>query len=151
MQSLIQSKWLQTVVVGLAALLVLGFVFELGMTVGIRKASHVTNFCNGYPRMFGHRPPGMFGGPGNGPDMGPGFGSHGVFGKVLSVSGNTVIVQSKDLIEQDVLVTSSTKIRLGNEEFSLQEVHPGEDAAVFGVPNDLGQIEARLIRMLGNR
>ncbi len=76
---------------------------------------------------------------------------HGVFGKILSVSGSTLVVQGKDNVEQNVLVSTSTVIRVGREQGSLADIHADNQAAVFGTPNDQGQIDARLIRLFPAR
>jgi hypothetical protein len=125
-------------------ILLLG-AFAGGVTVGERKARHFSNFSENYNHMFGPR------------HIGPGdrlpFGmpmlpeGHGVFGKVISVSGSNLVINGKDNVEQNVTVASSTAIRIGREDGTLADILPDTDVAVFGAPNDQGQIEARLIRI----
>lgn len=148
MEELFKSKKLQGILFLIASLILLCGVFSLGVRVGERKAEHFSQWSQNYDRMFVPR-----GGPHGGFPPPKPFGempdSHGAFGKVLSVNGLSIVIQGKDNLEQNILVTSSTAIRIGREEVTVEEVHPGENAAVFGIPNAQGQIEARLIRIMG--
>lgn len=137
MSDLIASKNVQAVLVGLAAVILFVATFAAGVSVGEQKARHFSNWSKNYPDMFDSR----------GNPRGP-RGTHGAFGKVLSVSGSEVVVQGRDGVEQNVLVTSSTEIRVGRERGAMDDVRPDDQAAVFGAPNDDGQIEARLIRLM---
>lgn len=133
--------------IALGALILLAVAFSGGVAVGERKARHFAGWAENYGRMFD--------GPLRSPPRGmPMFnapmlpGGYGVFGKVVSVSGQTVVVQGQDRVEQNVLITSSTEIRVGRDTGTVSDIRPDVDAAVFGAPNDQGQIEARLIRLM---
>ena len=149
MQELFKAKWFQYSLAVLGLLIIVIWSFTVGVGVGERKARHFSNWAQNYDRMFDPRhddrkpqqpPPGPMG---NLPD------AHGAFGKILSVSGSSIVIQGKDNLEQNILVTSSTEIRYGRERGTLQDLKPDTDAAVFGAPNNQGQIEARLIRLMG--
>lgn len=145
MSQFFTSKPFYGILVGLASLIILFAVFHVGVEVGERKARQAFGFSDHYGRMFG--------GPrGSGrmlffnePVLPP---THGVFGKVISVSGNSVVVQGADSVEQNVLVTTSTQIRSGRGVFVLGDMKPGFDVGVFGVPGSEGRIDARLIRVI---
>jgi hypothetical protein len=147
MSEFIASKTFKVLLAVLGALILLVGSFSLGVRVGERKAFHFSGFAENYDRMFR---------PGGGPGMMP-FAppplpdSHGAFGKVLSVSGQSVMVQGRDGMEQNVLVSSSTEVRIGRDTGSITDIRPDDDASVFGVPNDAGQIDARLIRVFPRR
>jgi len=145
MPELIKSRVLKVVLVTLASLVLLSGAFCLGVNIGERKASHFAGWFENYDRAFGHRPPG--GAPQMPLEPAPFPGGHGVFGKVVSVSTSTVVIAGKDNIEQDVSITSSTAIRDGRGTGTVNDIKPDMDAAVFGAPNDHGQIDARLIRI----
>ena len=143
MSEFIASKTFKVLLACLGTLILLVGTFSLGMRVGERKAIHFMGFAENYDRMFRPR-----GGPGDMPFAPPPLpNSHGVYGKVLSVSGQTVVVQGRDGMEQNVLVTSSTEIRIGRDTGSVADIKPDAEASVFGAPNDAGQIDARLIRL----
>lgn len=143
MPDFIRSKAFIMVLACIGALAVCLGIFMLGVNVGERKARHFSGWCENYDRMFmpkrGPRGDIPFAPP-------PMPGAHGVFGKVLSVSDGSIVVQGKDGVEQNVLVTSSTEIRIGRERGTIQDIKADSEAAVFGAPNEQGQIEARLIR-----
>ena len=147
MTELLKSAWFKIMLACLAVLILFIAGFSLGLCVGERKASHFMNWSQNYDRMF---PPGQRGGRHGGfmpprelPD------THGAFGKILSVSGQSVVIQNPNNLEENVLVTSSTEIRIGRDRGTLQDLKPEVQAAVFGAPNGQGQIEARLIRLMG--
>ncbi|MDP3794105.1 MAG: hypothetical protein Q8R07_05165, partial [Candidatus Uhrbacteria bacterium] len=133
-------KYILTILVSLGALILLLGAFSAGVHVGERRIRHW--LFNPHQNFRGGRSP--FERP-----LFPA--GHGVFGKILSVSGSILVVQGKDRVEQDVLVTTSTMIRVGREEGSLANIRVDGQAAVFGSPNDQGQIEARLIRLFPGR
>ena len=143
MSDLISSKYVQGILAGLIAVILLIASFAAGVSVGERKARHCSKWSDNYSQMFGPRR----GGRGS-PPFGLMPDTHGAFGKVLSLSGSEVVVQGKDGVERNVLVTSSTEIRVGRERGGIDDVRPDDQAAVFGAPNDKGQIEARLIRLM---
>jgi hypothetical protein len=145
MSEFLKSRLFKVILICLGALILLIGSFSLGVTVGERKARHFSGFVENYGRMF---PEQRRGPPENMPFAPlPLPDTHGVFGKVLSVSGQSLVVQGRDGMEQNVLVTSSTEIRIGRDRGTIQDVKPDADASVFGAANDKGQIEARLIRL----
>jgi len=74
-----------------------------------------------------------------------------VFGKILSADGNRIAIQGQDNVEQSVLITTSTVIRIGNYEAKIGDLKADQNVSVFGRPNDQGQIEAKLIRIMDSR
>jgi len=133
-------------------LLVVVAVFTLGVRVGERKARHFSGWYENYGRML--PPPRGFERDKRASMRPPMPSGHGVFGKIISISGNSLVIQGKEGIEQNVIVTSSTTIRIGNEDIrpeNLPTTLPNTDAAVFGAPNAQGQIEALLIRLFTHR
>ena len=145
MSNFLKSRLFRILLACLGALILIVGSFSLGVNVGERKARHLSGWAENYGRMFPMRRD--F--PGDMPFAPPPMSeSHGVFGKVLSVSDQTVVVQGQDGVEQNVLMTSSTEIRIGRDQAKASDIKPDEDASVFGTPNDKGQIEARLIRLM---
>lgn len=151
MTELIRSKLFQRALICLAALIVLLGTFYLGIMVGMRKARHFSGWSQNYERMF----PPHYGGPGMDDRNAPPFqpqtfpGGSGAFGKILSASGTALLISGKDGVEQNVVTTPETIIRVGRQNGTLQDLRPDTDVAIFGAPTGTGQIEARLIRVLG--
>lgn len=137
------SKTISYLIPVLAVLIFLVGAFWIGMAIGERRARHFNGWCDGYRHAF------MPLGRGRMPLPSPHLpNAHGVFGRVVSVSNQNIVIQGNDDIEQGVLVTSSTAIRLGDRNATLNDIHTDDQVSVFGVPNSVGQIEARLVRLL---
>lgn len=153
MTELITSKAFQRVLICLAALILLLGAFYLGIMVGMRKARHFSGWSQNYERMFPPRRggPGMDGQRRYAPPFQPQTfpGGSGAFGKIISASGTALLISGKDGVEQNVVTTPETIIRVGRQNGTLQDLRPDTDVAIFGAPTGTGQIEARLIRVLG--
>ncbi|MBP9762441.1 hypothetical protein KBD34_02380 [Patescibacteria group bacterium] len=150
MQPLITAKWVQALLATLLLLILLCLAFLLGAKVGQHRSGHFCNWNN-------HRPEGreMPRGPRGKPDMMMPMRAmplpNGVFGRVLSASGTTFVIQGRDRFEQSVLVTTSTAIRLDNRGASSTDIQTNTEVGVFGAPNEQGQIQAHLIRLFPAR
>jgi hypothetical protein len=138
----------KTIIICLAVLLgiiVLAGVFELGTMVGFRKARFASGWKEQYSNNFG---PPMMRGPGF-PSEFPGrMDPHGAFGSVISTSTDQLVVKSREGAERIVTIKPDTEIRRGKDRVSLGSIGLNANLVVFGRPNELGQIEARLIRVL---
>ncbi len=147
MQDLSTSPFVRRLLIVLASAVLLLGSFAAGVHVGERKARHLSRWQQNYPRIVPSR-----GLPFNKrmPPLPPALpGGHGIFGNILTLNGNTLVIQGKDGIEEQVLVTSSTTLRLDQRTIRFEDL-PADltrvEAAVFGTPTTQGQIEARLIR-----
>jgi hypothetical protein len=118
--------------------------FSLGLSIGERKIRHTNAWCQNYGALFQPRPSLIPGRPFMHELLPP---AHGVFGTILSVSQNQLVIQGKDGIEQNVEVTSSTRIRVDRNEGTFIDLQPQSTVSVLGAPNAGGQIEAHLIRV----
>lgn len=136
------SRFFAYAIPGLVGFIVVLLAFWLGTAVGERRMRHFSGWCEGYRHAFlppRGREQGLFPRLPN---------AHGVFGRVVSVSGQTLIIEGNDDVEQSVQVSSSTAIRIGHRAASWEEIRVDGQVSVFGMPNGQGQIEARLIRLL---
>ncbi len=127
----------------IGAFVLLLTAFATGLSIGENKSRHFFGLCGGFDQAM--RPPHGFRGPFP-PAALPG--GYGVFGKILSVSGTTMVVHGKDNADQTVLMTSSTIIRVGSENGTTEDILADKSVSVFGMPNGQGQIVARLIRLV---
>ncbi len=152
MSTSVHATVIQRLLIICSVLVILCGTFTLGLRIGERKANHFSGWERGYRGMMPmlrwgtERQQGQFS-----PMQRPLFpNGHGVFGNVLSISSDSLVIQGKDGLEQTVLVTSSTIIRVGQETMNLQDI-PKDltklQASAFGAPNVSGQVEARLIRI----
>ena len=141
-----QSRPFKGIVIGVVLLIVILFSFGAGMFVGYNKARFSYAWGENYERNFGGPHRGIFG-------FMPGDGfmnAHGTFGSVLNINvpSSTLIINGQDNIEKTVLVSSSTILREGRDAVQLSNLKVNDPVVVVGSPNDRGQIEAKLIRVL---
>lgn len=127
------------------ALFVLLLVFKVGEYVGIRKATFSYNWGNNYYRNFMGHGRMAIGGGFRGEDFLMG---HGVGGPILKNSSSTLIIQDRDGAEKIVLLSENTLIKRFRDDISGSDLKPGEWVVVLGNPNEEGQIEAKLVRVL---
>lgn len=113
-----------------------------GQAIGERRANHAGRWQQNYERnFFGAKGARHFGKP-------PHFlKGHALLGEVLTVSENTITVKGQDNTEQSVSLTDNTVIRRNGNSGSREDLATGTRVAVFGHPNDTGQVAARLIRI----
>ncbi len=143
LSTLFQSKTFRGMLYGIGIAIVLLLVFEAGVFVGYHKAdfsfkwgkNYVENFTGMQQGMMGFEPRGM---------MNP----HGVFGTVIKTDASSVVIKGPDGVEKIVLVKDDTSIRRDEAEIKLADIKTGENLVVIGSPDDKGQIEAKLIRVM---
>lgn len=138
-------KPLFTLVAVLAVLFVIVGTFSFGVSIGQRKAQRLSAWCGSYERNWNPSFPGR-------PRLMDPFepslpGGHGVFGNIVSFSGNQLIVQGKEGMEQPVIISTSTMLRFGRGPGSVDLLRPRTNVAVFGEPDSEGRLMARLIRI----
>ncbi len=149
MQPFITSKAVQIVLGVLIVLLLLCLAFLAGVKTNERRTRHFSNWCDHYPDMLKpHRgSKTLIPAPPHRPMPLP----NGVFGRILSATGTNFMIEGQDQFEQNVLITSSTVLRVDRGTASLGDLRPDREVGVFGLPNEQGQIEARLIRLFPTR
>ena len=135
------SALLAGLILGGLGLLLIGLV--AGQTIGERRAAHAGRWQQNYERnFFGYAKEGQhFGKPRHF------LKGHALLGEVLTVSENTITVKGQDDTEQSVSLTDNTVIRRNGSAGTRDDLAAGTRVAVFGHPNNEGQVEARLIRM----
>ncbi|MGD1003624.1 MAG: hypothetical protein ABR884_03575 [Minisyncoccia bacterium] len=145
MSNFLESKTVRTILWILGGLIVLVVVFGLGIAVGYDRAGFASGFDRNYFRIFYGAAPG---GPVGlmAPPMPVAI--HGVVGTVIDLGTSTISVKDQQGNEQSVAVSSGTDIRNGNGNIMIGDVTVGDQIAVIGEPNSVGQIDAHFIRIL---
>ncbi|MFA6534293.1 MAG: hypothetical protein WCT37_03930 [Patescibacteria group bacterium] len=139
-----QSKAFKTVNVCLVGLIVFLLIFGTGMAVGFRKAAFSFKWGENYHNNFGGPPGGMMG-EFRGRDL---IDAHGVAGTIIKIDGNSLVIAGQNNVETIVLLTDKTVINQLRENIQPADLRVDENIVVIGEPNDQGQIEAKLIRVL---
>ncbi|HAS80533.1 MAG: hypothetical protein UR25_C0001G0139 [Candidatus Nomurabacteria bacterium GW2011_GWE1_32_28] len=127
---------------GIAAAIIMILIFSIGVSVGFHKASFGQAWGENYERNFGMMPGGMMFNEDNFPN------AHGAIGKIIKIELPTIIVQDKDNIEKVVLIKDDTQIQEKREDMSVNNLKIDDFIVVIGNPNEQGQIEAKLIRIM---
>lgn len=128
----------------LGTLFVLCATFQLGLFVGYHKASFARDWGDHYKRNFGMERPESFRGM-----MGNTLpGAYGASGKVLAVSLPTFVVEDIHGTEKTIHVSDTTLIRSAMQNASSPAITVDSIVVVLGEPNDAGQLEAKLIRIM---
>jgi hypothetical protein len=130
----------------IGALIVILIVFQAGVFVGFKKASFSYRGGDNYSRMFGERNRGIPQFPGT--NMMDPSNAHGTSGKIISVQLPTIIIADNDNTEKTALVSEKTLIMNFREQMKTSDLKVNDFVVIIGTPNDEGQIEARLIRIM---
>ena len=143
MSNFLGSKKIRAVLWILGGLIVLFVVFGLGITVGYERARFASGFDKNYGRIFFG---GSFGGYAVTAHVMPVV-IHGVVGTVIDVGTSTISVEDQNHNERSVVVSSGTDIRNGQQSVLIGSIAVGDMIAAIGEPNNMGQIDARFIRI----
>jgi hypothetical protein len=145
MSNFLESKTIRTVLWALGGLIILFVVFGLGIAVGYQRARFADGFDNNYFRIFYGAPPG---GPMGFATPPMPVGIHGVVGTVIDLGTSTISVRDQQNNEQSIAVSSGMVIRDADNDVTIASVAIGDQIAVIGEPNAVGQVNARFIRIL---
>lgn len=140
----LQSKKFKAIFCGIGIVIIVLLVFKAGEMIGFRKANFSYRWGENYYRTFAgpHRGfPGEFAG-------GDFLMSHGAFGIVITNSSSTLIIKGPDEVEKSVIIAKDTIIKRFKETISASAIETGDNVVIVGSPNDSGEIEAKLIRIL---
>ncbi len=138
------SKTVRGIIIGLGvAVLVLG-IFKLGQVSGFHKAMFSQRFGDNFNRNFIDPHGGGFFKDFS-DRRGP-LGGYGAVGKIVSIQLPLIVVAGPDNLEKTILIKEDTLVRQFREEVKVTDLKVGDNIVVLGVPNEGGQIEAKLIR-----
>jgi len=139
--SIIESKGFTKALIAVGIAMSVLVVFEAGVLVGIHKAGSSFRMGDNYYRALG---------PGGSREI---FGeelsdAHGTAGTIISVALPQFVVEENNNTEKVVLMGNQTIIRSFRDATSSQSLTTGESVIVLGEPNDKGQVEASLVRII---
>ncbi len=145
-EKLSEPKMFKSIIYTLGVLFIAFSIFQAGMFVGFHKGSFRNDWDDNFSRNFGPVYNGGMRMMDNFPENSPN--SHGSIGKIIKVEFPTLIVEDRNNIEKVILVTDDTQVRQMREEGTKDDLKVDSSVVVIGSPNDQGQIEAKLIRIL---
>ncbi len=137
------SKKFALVLKGIAALVVLLVVFQLGIFVGFHKARFSYRWGENYHRAFGG-PRGGFMKDFEGRDFVNGYGTTGV---VAKMDKDNFVVKGSDGVEKIITVSQTTTLERGRTSISLTDLKIDDRVVIIGAPNNNGAIDAKVVRV----
>ena len=142
--NIVDSKLFGIIILSVAGLIILAFVFGLGVFVGTKKADFSFRWAEEYHKNFGGPQQGFFGNM-----MGEEFtNANGVFGQIIKIDSGSLTVKDKDNVEKIILVGDKVSILYQRKNMKLSDLKVGDIVVVIGDPNSNGQIQAELIRLM---
>lgn len=140
----VESKNFKILIYILGSIFILFFVFQAGMIAGFRKASFRHDWGSNYERNFGpeRKVPQFM------DDIKGAPNAHGAIGKIIKVEFPNIVVLDKDQTEKVIIIKDDTSILERKEKVSKDVLVVDKFIIVIGNPNDAGQIEAKLIRII---
>jgi hypothetical protein len=139
-----KSKTFKIVLSAIAGLIIVLLILALGMFIGYRKANFSYRWGENYHKNFGG-PRGGFFQDFSGRDFIEG---HGTFGQIIKIDGQTLVTKGQDGVEKIILIKDDTAIKRSREDIKLADLKINDYIVTIGEPNDAGQIEAKLIRIM---
>lgn len=139
-----KPKSFKIVLSGLAAAVVLLLVFQAGLMVGFKKANFSFRWGENYHRNFGGPPRGWF----------DNFGrddyrdAQGAYGQIIKIDGSNITVKDRNNTEKVVLLNDKTVISRFRENIKQADLRVDDQVVIIGEPNNAGQVEAKLIRVM---
>jgi hypothetical protein len=145
-KEIFQPTHFNKLLIVLAVMVVLVFVFTLGVFVGHEKARFSGAWGEHYYRnIMGPGGPGGFGMM----DFDRrGFNARSGLGQIIKIDGNALIVKDQANAEKSVLITDKTAIVKNNQNIKAADLKVDDKIVIIGQPNNQGQIEPKLIRVL---
>jgi len=141
-----ESNLFKGIVLGVAGLLMVIFIFGVGVMVGLRRADFSFKWADAYHENFAGPRGGFFT---DAIDR-EFINANGVFGKIMKIDGQTLYLEAGDGTERVVLTDNQTTVRCHMEDENISALKVGDNIIVIGEPLDNGQIKAQLIRIMSS-
>lgn len=139
-----QSKVFSGFIGGVAGLLLILVVFKAGEVVGSRKADFSCRWGGNYHRNFGGPEGGFF----MGFDDRNFIDANGTFGQIIKIDGLNYVIKGRDDMEKVILINDGTIIKRLRDTIKTSDLKVDDYIVVIGEPNDVGQIEAKFVRLM---
>jgi len=139
---------LKRIIVGLAVFVIVVLIFGAGMFIGGMKARFSYRWAENYHRNFGGPEGGFMDELKMMPPNSEFIEGHGTFGQIIKIDGLTLVIKGRNDVEKIILIKDDTVIKRLRDTVKPAELKVDEFIVVIGEPNDTGQVEAKLIRVL---
>lgn len=113
--------------------------------MGYKRANFSFRWAENYPGNFFPPPHGDFMKGMNNQDAIKG---HGALGEIITINNSLLTVKGKDEVEKAILIGPDTQIEHGFDVLKATDLKVGDHVLAIGSPNDAGQIQAKIVRVL---
>lgn len=136
-----ESKTVRGIIIGISIAVIALLILFVGINVGRHQAEFACQFGGNFEKNF------------MGPKMGGGiFGGmpsgHGAAGEIISINLPQIVVSGPDNLEKIITISDGSVIRRFREGVASADLKVGDFIVVIGDPNNQGEIEAKLIRVM---
>jgi hypothetical protein len=143
-KDILQTKIFGIIILSITGLVILVFVFGLGIVVGTKRADFSFQWAEAYHKNFGGPAGGFFGNM-----MGDSFtNANGVFGQIIKIDGQSLTIKGGDGTEKIVIADDDVTIKFQTKNEKISDLKIGDNIVAIGEPNANGQIDAQLIRVM---
>lgn len=139
----LKTSKVKYIIVAFCFIIAMLLVFKVGKLVGERRARFSYAWAENYQRNFAG-PRGGFMRDMMGRDY---INSHGIFGTILQIDGNTLVLKGQDDKELTVVTDTNTVIKRGVANILVGDLKVDGRVTIIGQPDNQGQIVAKLIRV----
>ncbi|MDO8676336.1 MAG: hypothetical protein Q7K16_01655 [Candidatus Azambacteria bacterium] len=144
LKEIFKADHFNRLLMAIAAVVVLAFVFAAGVFVGHEKERFSRSWeKNYYGNIMGPGRRGLMGFWGR-----PNFNAHSGLGQIIKIDENTITVKDQGNAEKTILINERTAIIKDFQSIKISGLKIDDRIIVIGRPNEQGQIEARLIRVV---
>lgn len=143
----ISETMLKPILIGLCFILFGFAMLQLGINIGSSRGRFACNWAKNYQDNFGG-PKGGFDRDFRFKPMNDFQNSHGIFGEIIKIEEDSIIINSREGSEKIININDSAIIKNLEKNSNSKELKLGDKIMIIGVPNEKGQIEAKLIRVL---
>lgn len=146
-QKILHSDIFKWLIIGVVCFILIILALGVGIKIGAEKARFSYQWADNYHKNFGGPRAGFIANWREFP-AGDFIEAHGSFGKIINIDGNTIIIQGRENVEKTILIKEDTIIKGIKGDLKTTDLKVDDFITVIGSPNDSGQIEAKLIRVL---
>lgn len=144
MKKVFESKIFAYLIWSLIIFTAVLLVFKIGVIVGSRQANFSCQWGDNYHKNFAG-PKRGFGGDFNNKEF---MDANGLFGQIIKVDGHNFIIRGKNDMEVFIRLNDGTIIKRFKETVAPRDLTINDMAVIIGEPNNVGQIDARFVRLL---
>lgn len=139
----LKTKKVKYIIVAFCLLIAMLLVFKAGKFVGERRVRFSYDWAENYQRNFAG-PRGGFMRDMMGRDY---INAHGIFGTILQIDNNTLVIKGQGDKELTVVTDGSTVMKRGVANILAGDLKIDDRVTIIGRPDNQGQIVAKLIRV----